>query len=105
VYVDADADRLKQALLNLVLNGAQAQVHGGVVRLRGWADRIEVEDEGPGIPETVRERLFEPFVTTRAAGIGLGLAVVARVAEEHGFALDFQTGREGTVFVLSFASA
>jgi len=105
IVVEADADRLKQALLNLVLNGAQAQVHGGVVRLRGLPDRIEVEDEGPGIPESVREKLFEPFVTTRAAGIGLGLAVVARVAEEHGFDLDFHTGGEGTVFVLSFASA
>jgi signal transduction histidine kinase len=102
LVVKADEDRLKQALLNLVLNGAQAQPQGGVVRLRARAGRIEVEDEGGGIPAEVMESLLQPFVTTKEGGIGLGLAVVAQVAEEHGARLDFKTGRGGTTFTLSF---
>lgn len=103
VRVRADADRLKQALLNLVLNGAQAQPHGGVVRLRARPGVIEVEDEGSGIREEVKDSLLQPFVTTKAAGIGLGLAVVAQVAEEHGAQLDFSSGAQGTTFRLSFS--
>jgi signal transduction histidine kinase len=103
LVVRADPDRLKQAVLNLVLNGAQAQPHGGVVRLRARAGVIEVEDSGPGIREEVRDSLLQPFVTTKAAGIGLGLAVVAQVAEEHGAELDFRTGERGTTFQLRFS--
>jgi len=102
VVLRADEDRLKQALLNLVLNGAQAQPHGGVVHLCARPGRIEVRDEGPGIPAEVRETLLQPFVTTKAGGIGLGLAVVAQVAEEHGARLDFRTGPGGTTFSLTF---
>ncbi|MHC4931390.1 MAG: ATP-binding protein [Planctomycetota bacterium] len=98
--VTADADRLKQALLNLVLNAAQAQPEGGVVRLRTQDGRIEVQDEGPGIPPEVRESLMQPFVTTKEAGIGLGLAVVQQVADEHDARLSFVTGPEGTTFTL-----
>ena len=101
--VRADPDRLKQAVLNLVLNGAQAQPRGGVVRLRAAAGGIEVEDQGPGIREEVKDSLLQPFVTTKAAGIGLGLAVVAQVAEEHGAELDFRTGADGTTFRLRFS--
>jgi len=100
--VQGDRDRLKQALLNLVLNGAQAQPEGGVVRLRAEGARVEVEDEGPGIAPDVQKTLYQPFVTTKAAGIGLGLAVVAQVAGEHGAALDFRTGNSGTTFILQF---
>jgi signal transduction histidine kinase len=97
-----DEDRLKQALLNLVLNGAQAQPLGGVVRMRAGPGRLEVEDEGTGIPGGVRGTLLQPFVTTKEGGIGLGLAVVKQVADEHGATLDFRTGPEGTTFTLVF---
>jgi signal transduction histidine kinase len=100
LVVRADRDRLKQALLNLVLNGAQAQPHGGAVRLRAREGLIEVEDDGPGVPAEVKENLLQPFVTTKEAGIGLGLAVVAQVAAEHGAALAFRSGRDGTTFSL-----
>jgi signal transduction histidine kinase len=101
----ADRDRLKQALVNLVLNGAQAQPHGGAVRLRASRGLLAVEDDGPGIATEIRESLFQPFVTTREGGIGLGLAVVRQVADEHGAELGFETGPEGTVFTLRFPPA
>jgi signal transduction histidine kinase len=104
--VKADEDRLKQALLNLVLNGAQAQPRGGVVRMRARGGSggvvLEVEDEGGGIPEEIMGSLLQPFVTTKEGGIGLGLAVVAQVAEEHGARLDFRTGKGGTTFSITF---
>jgi len=73
--------------------------------LRTTARTLEVTDEGPGIPEAVRDSLFEPFVTTRAAGIGLGLAVVKQVAEEHGARLEFESSAAGTVFRIDFGAA
>ena len=100
--VRADADRLRQAILNLVLNAAQAQPEGGSIELRGSAGRIVVRDEGRGIPDKVRESIFEPFVTTRAEGIGLGLAVVKQVCDEHGFALRFETSPQGTTFFVEW---
>jgi len=104
LVVSGDEDRLKQAILNLVLNGAQAQPSGGVVRLRASEGRLEVEDRGSGIPKEVMESLLQPFVTTKEGGIGLGLAVVAQVAEEHGAKLDFRTGSSGTTFSITFPS-
>ncbi|MHC4409872.1 MAG: ATP-binding protein [Planctomycetota bacterium] len=100
--VRADRDRLQQALLNLVLNGAQAQPSGGVVRLRGQPGVVEVEDEGEGVPEEVRESLFEAFVSTKAAGIGLGLAVVKRIVDEHGARIELESGSTGTRIRLTF---
>ncbi|MEE8103957.1 MAG: ATP-binding protein [Planctomycetota bacterium] len=103
--VSADPDRLKQAILNLVLNGAQAQPRGGAVRLIGRDDEVSVADEGGGIDAEVRDELFQPFVSTKSAGIGLGLAVVKKVADEHGAELDFETGENGTTFRLKFPPA
>lgn len=98
--VRVDRDRLKQAILNLILNGAQAQPHGGAVRVTATDGEIGVADEGGGIPDEVREKIFEPFVTTRAAGIGLGLAVVRQVADEHAATLDFKSTPTGTTFTI-----
>jgi PAS domain S-box-containing protein len=70
---------LAQVFLNLVLNAVQAVGESGTVRVRTRAGdgevRVDVEDDGPGIPEAVRERLFEPFFTTKPAGEGTGLGL------------------------------
>jgi len=100
--LEGDRDKLRQVLLNLVLNAAQAQPHGGAVRLQGGPNLLVVSDDGPGIPDEVRDTLFDPFVTTRSAGIGLGLAVVKQIATEHDAELELDTGSQGTTFRLRF---
>lgn len=102
---DFDAMRVEQALVNLVRNALQASAAPAEVELRvaddGEGLRFTIADRGPGVPSEVRPRLFEPFVTGRLAGTGLGLAVVHRVARLHGGTVttDRRPGG-GSVFVL-----
>jgi signal transduction histidine kinase len=83
----ADAELLKIAFVNLFINSAQAmQGHGVisvVVAAEAGACRIAVADSGPGIPAEIRDKLFTPFVTTKARGTGLGLSTVKRLVEAH----------------------
>jgi len=86
--VRCDPELLYQVALNLLVNGVQAVDTGGrvAVSIRPTADgyvRFEVRDDGPGIPEAIREKLFRPFATGREGGIGLGLTFVQRVVYEH----------------------
>lgn len=101
--VEADAGRIGQVLANLLLNAAQAGAREIAIS-GGAADgfvRVEVRDDGPGIPSNVRERLFDPFTTGRADGTGLGLAIARRIVERHRGTLDLvEDGRPGTAFAL-----
>lgn len=87
----ADADLLKQAIANLVVNAVQAMPKGGTVTVRSslvarpegaWL-QVEVRDQGPGLSPRAAEKMFQPFFTTKATGTGLGLAVVKRIVESH----------------------
>lgn len=106
--VSADPARLRQLLMNLLLNAIQAvQGHdtgevGGRVTITIAADGFAVSDNGPGVAAELAARLFEPFTTNRAAGTGLGLHLAKAVAEAHGahIRLD-QEYRGGARFVLS----
>ncbi|HUA01785.1 MAG TPA: ATP-binding protein [Candidatus Aquilonibacter sp.] len=84
----ASEEALNEILSNLVVNAIEAQPDGGQVRLRVASDgghvEIVVEDDGPGISPEAREKIFQPFFTTKATGTGLGLAIVARRASEMG---------------------
>ncbi len=83
-----DARLLGRALRNLVENALRATARGGRVtvrtRWRGREVEIEVEDDGPGVPATDLDRIFEPYFSTHDSGTGLGLPIARRIAEEHG---------------------
>ncbi|MGD2123128.1 MAG: ATP-binding protein [Gemmatimonadota bacterium] len=90
--VHGNGPALRGAILNLIRNAAEAMPEGGTVRLRtkvadgGPQARVllHIQDEGPGVDARVRESLFDPFVTTKEEGSGLGLAVALRTVEAHG---------------------
>ncbi|MFS8071476.1 MAG: sensor histidine kinase [Byssovorax sp.] len=97
----ADAAQLRQVVWNLVRNAIQASSPGHEVKvviadeLAGYA--LEVRDDGPGISPEARLRLFDAFFTTRAHGIGIGLAVVKRILDDHDFPVDVESAEgEGT---------
>jgi len=101
---------------NLIVNALEASLPGGTVRVRiaaEWADNgrvmLSVEDDGPGVSPELRERIFQPFFTTRPGGTGLGLAIVARRTEEIGGEVECLSPREagarGARFVVRFRPA
>lgn len=83
----ADADKIKQAFLNLALNGVEACLAGGVVTISIEANpnsvRVEFGDTGSGVAEAARQKLFEPYYTTKVGGSGLGLAISKGIIEAH----------------------
>jgi len=104
IEIAADAGKLRQAILNLVLNAAQVGGDAVTVRLElaraGELARVTIADDGPGIPAELAATLFEPFVSARPGGSGLGLAVARRIAERHGgsLALESPPGTPGARF-------
>lgn len=112
----ADQDLALQAVLNLLTNAAEAlNDTGGTVsvstryrssRPGGPAPEarleVRVEDDGPGIPDPLQGAVFNPFVTGKPAGEGLGLALVARIADLHGGGVEFESRPGATVFHLYF---
>jgi signal transduction histidine kinase len=110
LLVKADNDLVKQALLNVVLNGVQAMENGGtltvVARRDDAAASIEVRDQGAGIPPEIRDKVFNLYFTTKKSGSGIGLAMSYRVLQMHGGSLDFSTEvGSGTTFRLFFPLA
>jgi signal transduction histidine kinase len=114
--LEGDEDLLHRVIANLVLNAVQAargpvKITVSVAAVQAseiphgtnleHAVRLQVRDTGPGIPEEVRERLFQPFVSGRSGGSGLGLAIVQRAVEAHrGLVLVDSTPGAGTTFTI-----
>jgi PAS domain S-box-containing protein len=87
-----DKRQLEQVFYNLLLNAAQAMRHAGSITISAARDggfvEIAVRDTGPGLPAEARDRLFQPFFTTRTEGTGLGLAIVKKIVSAHGGAVE-----------------
>jgi signal transduction histidine kinase len=105
--IRGDADMLKQAILNLVLNAIEAMKDGGNLWLRvsreGNIIILNVSDDGPGIPAEARDKVFQLYFTTKLRGSGIGLAMTYRAVQLHNGTINFSTesGR-GTAFQMTF---
>lgn len=102
----ADRVRLEQVLLNLIVNALEAMPGGGTLTIRAFradtwdrdAVQIEVIDTGPGIAEDLRQRIFDPYFTTKGGGTGMGLALCEKIVRQHNGSLGFRRTEQGTVF-------
>jgi PAS domain S-box-containing protein len=113
--VAVDPNQLKQLFLNLFLNAIEAMGHGGVLTVRVHrgdahdtsAVRVEVEDTGPGVPESIRNSIFDPFFTTKGQGTGLGLAICRGITDAHRGTIRADTSNEnhGTIMTVEFPAA
>ncbi len=109
--IQGDPEQLKEVLVNLVVNACEAMTGGGKIIIHeeeSFAEPlsrvavIRVIDNGPGISESIRDKVLQPFFTTREDGTGLGLSIASRIIEEHGGWMDVisENGR-GTTFVIT----
>ncbi|HEY7406066.1 MAG TPA: ATP-binding protein [Candidatus Angelobacter sp.] len=108
--VRIDVDLVKQAILNIVLNGLQAMPDGGQLRIHsrreGDGALLTVRDQGSGIPENIRDKVFNLYFTTKSGGSGIGLAMAYRVVQLHHGSVEFTSIMEhGTTFYLRFPLA
>ncbi|MCA9410273.1 MAG: HAMP domain-containing protein [Candidatus Omnitrophica bacterium] len=99
--VEADSDQLEQVLLNLIRNGIEAMDGAGKVVVRSGAEKgdgsvwIEVMDNGAGMDDETRRRVFDPFFTSKAEGTGLGLSICHRILESHGGRIEVRDSKPG----------
>jgi signal transduction histidine kinase len=105
LVVNIDADLLKQAALNVIQNGAQAMPQGGKLTVTLEENRkfavVRIADEGQGIPDDIREKIFDLYFTTKSGGSGIGLAMTYRILQLHYGSIEVQSRPgQGTEFVL-----
>src|SRR6266480_935050 len=105
VPVKIDVDFIKQAMLNVVLNGVQAMPNGGTLTLTAFRDDdlvvTEIRDQGSGIPAEIQDKIFELYFTTKKTGSGIGLAQTYQIMQWHYGSVDFESGDgKGTTFRL-----
>ena len=104
----ADREMLKQVYLNICKNGIEAMTQGGVLTVRGYAagegkERnlvIDISDTGPGIHKPLLDKIFDPFVTTKANGTGLGLSVCQRIMDDFGGSIRADSTENGACFTV-----
>ena len=105
--IQGDRDLLIQAILNVVVNGVQAMEKGGRLELRAelvsGESVVTIRDQGGGIPDELRNKIYNLYFTTKSGGTGIGLAMTFRVVQLHGGTIDFMSrSGEGTEFQLRF---
>lgn len=109
--VKADPEQLKEVLVNLIINACEAMGEGGKIEILeeegktepiGHVAVIRVIDNGPGMPESIREKVFQPFFSTKEEGTGLGLSIAARIIEDHHGCLNLRSREgKGTTFTIT----
>jgi two-component system sensor histidine kinase AtoS len=106
--VEVDSEQIKGVLLNLIDNGIQAIEDAGKIVIRTLAGTnetvsVSISDDGCGIPESIRERIFDPFFSTKPAGTGLGMAIARRIVESHHGTIEIDSKEgSGTTVTLHF---
>ena len=105
LIANVDADLLKQAVLNVIQNGAQAMPEGGTLRVALEESKkiaiLRIADEGTGIPDEIRDKIFDLYFTTKSEGSGIGLAMTYRILQLHHGSVEAQNnGSRGTEFVM-----
>jgi two-component system, NtrC family, C4-dicarboxylate transport sensor histidine kinase DctB len=109
VYVIGDQGRLEQVFVNLIQNALDAMGAGGQINISidvsGGVVNILICDNGPGISKEIRERLFQPFTTSKEDGVGLGLVICRDIITEFGGELNLSQTRTGTEFIISLKVA
>ncbi|MDY0131801.1 MAG: ATP-binding protein [Desulforegulaceae bacterium] len=104
----ADADRIREALINIIINACEAMENGGEIEISEEITddnfvKIKFKDSGPGISEEAKSNILNPFFTTKEYGSGLGLSIVHKIMAEHKGIVFFESEEgKGTVFILSF---
>jgi two-component system sensor histidine kinase HydH len=110
LHVDGDRDKLQQVVLNIVRNSIEAlEDSGGEIvisleRIDEGMVRLRVRDDGPGVPEEIRTRIFEPFFSTKPMGTGLGMAICHSLIQQHGGDIEVFV-ENGTVVELRLPAA
>lgn len=116
--VELDEDLCELVFTNLILNACEAMGdQGGVLKISMFGEShdgqklavTEIEDSGPGVPAVLREQIFNPFVSTKKTGVGLGLAIVSKIVDAHGGRVTLgessRSGQEGACFRVTFPEA
>jgi two-component system NtrC family sensor kinase len=103
----ADTDQIQQVFINIILNAAEAMTKGGTLSVtsslsvNGEFIEIRIADTGPGIPDEIRDRIFDPFYTTKEHGTGLGLSISYGIVEQHGGTISVESCvHKGAVFTV-----
>ncbi len=109
--IEADPEQIKEVIVNLVVNACEAMERGGsiviqeqesMVRSKERGVLIRMSDNGPGIPEPIRDKVLQPFFTTKEEGTGLGLSIAVRIIEEHNGRLEIESNQGGgATFIIS----
>lgn len=109
--IDADPEQLKEVLVNLIVNACDATGEGGKIVIReeegvtdpiGHVVVIRVSDNGPGVPEAIKDKIFQPFFSTKEEGTGLGLSIAARIIEDHNGCLSLRSREgKGATFIIT----
>jgi len=109
--IGGDPEQLKEVLVNLILNSCEAMVDGGKITIQegkgqvvplGRVAFLKYSDNGPGVPASIRDKIFQPFYSTKEEGTGLGLSIASRIIQEHSGFIELTSREgEGAIFIIT----